>query len=144
QHVREIIRPELAAGTTVVSARYADSSLAYQGYGSGVPLEVLRTLAAIATDGLAPDLTIVLDLPVEAGLARKGPADVTRWEAEFDVDFHRRVRAGFLEMAAAEPGRVVVIDAGGDVETVAAAVASVVDQRLGSGEPETPRVRNPG
>ncbi len=144
QHVREIIRPELDAGTTVVSARYADSSLAYQGYGSGVPLEVLRTLAAIATDGLVPDLTIVLDLPVEAGLARQTAGDVTRWEAEFDVDFHRRVRAGFLEIAAAEPERVVVIDAVRDEDAVAAAVASVVDARLGSGEPESLRVRNHG
>jgi dTMP kinase len=143
QHVREIIRPELAAGTTVVSARYADSSLAYQGYGSGVPLDVLRTLAAVGTDGLTPDLTIVLDLPIEAGLARKTSGDVTRWEAEFDAEFHRRVRAGFLELAATEPGRFVVTDADRDEDAVAAAVASIVDERLASGEPETPSVRNP-
>ena len=89
QIVGEVIRPALEAGTTVICARFADSTLAYQGYGAGVPLDRLRTLADIATDGLTPDLTILLDLPVEAGLARKAPGDVTRFEAEFDLDFHR-------------------------------------------------------
>jgi dTMP kinase len=143
QHVREVIRPSLDAGTTVVCARYADSSLAYQGYGSGVPLETLRSLADISTGGLVPDVTIVLDLPVEVGLARKEPGDVTRFEAEFDVAFHVRVRDGFLDIAAAEPGRVVIVDATGDVATVASAVARAVDARLGSGEPEPTGVRNP-
>ncbi|MGZ9160859.1 MAG: dTMP kinase [Candidatus Limnocylindrales bacterium] len=142
QHVREVIRPLLDTGTTVVCARYADSSLAYQGYGSGVPLDTLRTLAAIATDGLAPDLTIVLDLPVEVGIGRKDPDEVSRWEAEFDLAFHVRVREGFLALAAAEPGRFVVVDATGDIETVAAAVARAADRRLASSEPEAPRVRN--
>jgi dTMP kinase len=127
QLVREVIRPALDSGTTVICARYADSTLAYQGYGAGVDLARLRELAALATDGLQPDLTIVLDLTVEAGLARKAPGDVTRFEAEFDLAFHRRVRDGFLALAAAEPARFVVIDASATVDEVAARVRQVVD-----------------
>jgi dTMP kinase len=143
QIVGEVIRPALEAGTIVICARFADSTLAYQGYGAGVPLDRLRALADIATDGLTPDLTILLDLPVEAGLARKAPGDVTRFEAEFDLAFHGRVRDGFLAIARAEPGRVAVIDATEDVDSVAAAVASVADLRLGlRSEPGSARVRS--
>jgi dTMP kinase len=142
QLVSEVIRPRLDAGTTVVCARFADSTLAYQGYGAGVDLERLRLLADSATDGLRPDLTIVLDLQVEAGLARKAPGDVTRFEAEYDLAFHRRVRAGFLAIAEAEPDRVIVVDATGDVDAVSSAIASVVDPRMVSGEPSAPPVRN--
>jgi dTMP kinase len=142
QIVREVIRPALEAGTTVICARFADSTLAYQGDGAGVPLDRLRALADVATDGLKPDLTILLDLPVEAGLARKAPGDVTRFEAEFDLGFHQRVRAGFLAIARAEPERVAVIDATADKDAVAAAIASLVDDRLGlRSEPGTARVR---
>ena len=111
QLVVEVLRPALASGRSVICARYADSTLAYQGYGSGVRLERLRVLESVATDGLQPDLTILLDLPVKAGLTRKAPGDVTRFEAEFDLAFHDRVRNGFLAFAAAEPARFVVIDA---------------------------------
>jgi dTMP kinase len=142
QLVREVIGPALAAGTTVVCARFADSTLAYQGFGAGVPLDDLRSLARLATDDLEPDLTIVLDLPVEAGLARKAPGDVTRFEAEFDLGFHRRVRGGFLALAADAPDRFVVIDASADLESVAAAVAAAVDARLGPGR--TPSEPSPG
>ena len=145
QLMTERIRPALAAGTTVVCARFADSTLAYQGYGAGVPLDVLRRLAHIATDGLDPDLTILLDLPVEVGLGRKAPDDVTRFEAEFDLAFHRRVRDGFRAIAAAEPGRVTVVDATAGPDEVATAIAATVDERLGAaasaGEPERPPVR---
>ena len=85
QLVSEVIRPALDAGRTIVCARFADSTLAYQGYGSGLDLDRLRALEAIATDGLVPDLTILLDLPVEDGLARKTPEDETRFEREFDL-----------------------------------------------------------
>ena len=143
QLVREVIAPALAAGTTVICGRFADSTLAYQGYGAGVPLEELRRLTAIATDGLTPDLTILLDLPVEVGLARKAPGDVTRFEAEFDLAFHRRVRDGFLALAASERERFVVVDATRDVEAVAADVARAVEQRLPvANEPESGRVRS--
>ncbi len=143
QLVGEVIRPRLGEGATVICARYADSTLAYQGFGAGIPLERLRALAEIATDGLTPDLTIVLDLPVEAGLARKAPEDVTRFEAEFDLDFHRRVRAGFLELAAAEPARFVVVDATRSIDDVGAAIAHAVDARMAAGEPESIELRTP-
>jgi dTMP kinase len=141
QLVSEVIRPALDAGDTIVCARYADSTLAYQGYGAGVPLDRLRELAAVATDDLVPDLTILLDLPPENGLARKAPGDVTRFEAEFDLAFHRRVRDGFLALAGAEPDRFAVVDARQPVAGVAAAVAAAVDARLGVDEPEPPVVR---
>jgi dTMP kinase len=133
QLVGEVIRPALEAGATVICARFADSTLAYQGYGAGAPLAALRSLAGIATGGLGPDRTLLLDLPVEDGLARKAPGDITRFEAEFDVAFHRRVRAGFLALASAEPERMAVIDATAGVDEVARAIAAIVDADLGGG-----------
>jgi len=136
QLVTEVIRPALARGRTVICARYADSTLAYQGYGAGVPLDRLRALQALATSGLEPRLTILLDLPVEVGLRRKAASDVTRFEAEFDVAFHRRVRDGFLALAIASPGRFVVIDAARPTGEVASAVNAAADRLVGSGEPK--------
>jgi dTMP kinase len=136
QLVVEVLRPALAAGRTVVCARYADSTLAYQGYGAGVPLDRLRALESAATDGLRPDLTILLDVPVTAGLARKAPGDVTRFEAEFDLAFHARVRDGFLALAQEAPARFVVIDATRSPEDVATAVNTAIDRLTGSGEPK--------
>lgn len=133
QLVVEVVEPALAAGRTVVCARFADSTLAYQGYGAGVPLDRLRALEAVATDGRRPDITILLDLPVAAGLARKTSEDVTRFEADFDQAFHERVRAGFLELAVAEPGRFVVVDAARREEDVAGSIAQAVDRRLQTG-----------
>jgi dTMP kinase len=144
QLVTEVIRPALDAGRTVVCARFADSTLAYQGYGAGIPLERLRVLEVAATDGLKPDLTILLDLPVEDGLARVAPSDVTRFEAEFDLAFHRRVRDGFIALAAAEPGRFAVVDARRSPANVAAATASAVDRLVRPGEPKTATVRTQG
>jgi dTMP kinase len=111
QLVQEVIAPAIEAGTTVVCTRYADSTLAYQGYGAGVPLDQLRTLERLATGGLRPDLTILLDLPPEIGLGRKAADDQTRFELGFDLSFHRRVRDGFLALAAAEPDRFAIVDA---------------------------------
>lgn len=136
QLVVEILRPALASGRTVICARYADSTLAYQGYGAGVPLERLRILEAAATDGLQPDLTVLLDLPVRVGLTRKAPGDVTRFEAEFDLAFHERVRDGFVALAAAEPDRFVVVDATRSTEETATAVNAAVDRVISSGEPK--------
>ncbi len=136
QLVSEVIGPALSARRIVLSARFADSTLAYQGYGAGVPLERLRTLEAVATDGLRPDLTILLDLPVESALARKAPGDVTRFEAEFDLAFHRRVRQGFLALAAADPARFTVVDATQSSEAVATAVNAAADLLIGFGEPK--------
>ena len=142
QLVSEVVRPALADGRTVVCARFADSTLAYQGYGAGVPLDRLRAIETVATDGLTPDLTIVLDLPVEDGLARKAPGDVTRFEAEFDLAFHRRVRDGFLALARAEPGRFAVVDAGRAAADVARDIATAADRLVGSREPKPGAVRN--
>jgi dTMP kinase len=145
QLVTEVIEPALATGTTVVCARFADSTRAYQGYGSGVPLDDLGRLEEVATGGLRPDLTILLDVPVEVGLARKAPDDHTRFETAFDLAFHRRVRDGFLAMAVAEPGRFVVIDATAPADAVAArlerAVGRLFADRRRAGEPKRPVAR---
>ena len=125
QHVEEVIGPALARGAVVVCDRYADSSLAYQGAGSGVPMDELRAVQHFATGGLAPDLTILLDLPVEDGLRRKA-AEITRFEAYQDVAYHERVRAAFLGFAAAEPDRYAVVDAtGSEAEVLAAAIRTL-------------------
>ncbi len=118
QHVAEVIEPALARGEHVVCARYADSTLAYQGFGGGVPLDELLLLQRVATGGLVPDLTILLDLPVEVGLARKQVDEQTRFEAIFDVAFHQRVRRGFLALAESEPDRFAIVDATAPTEVV--------------------------
>jgi dTMP kinase len=133
QHVAEVIRPALERGAIVVCDRYADSSMAYQGAGSGVPMDELAVVQHFATGGLVPDLTILLDLPVEAGLARKS-AEVTRFEAYHDREYHQRVRDAFLGFAAAEPGRYAIVDATRDEAGVLeAAVGSL--GRLAAREP---------
>jgi dTMP kinase len=131
QLVVEVIEPALAAGTTVICARFADSTRAYQGYGDGVPLDDLDGLEEVATGGLRPDLTILLDVPVEIGLARKAPDDHTRFETAYDLAFHRRVRDGFLAMAVAEPGRFTVIDATAPADEVAARIEHSVERLVG-------------
>ncbi len=111
QLVDEVVRPGIARGDLVIDARHADSTLAYQGFGRGLPVEVLRDIQRFATGGLAPDLTILLDLPAEVGIARKQTDERNRFEAGFDLDFHRRVRDGYLALAVAERGRFAVVDA---------------------------------
>jgi dTMP kinase len=128
--VAEVIRPALERGEVVISARFADSTLAYQGYGGGLPVDELAALERFATGGLRPDLTILLDLPVEVGLGRKSGAELTRFEERFDIAFHRRVRDGFLAIAAAEPDRVAVLDATADASTVARTIVETVARRL--------------
>lgn len=118
QLVAEVIRPALAAGEVVVCARYTDSTLAYQGFGAGLPIEELRALAVIATGGLEPDLTILLDVPPEIGLGRKTGASRNRFEASFDLAFHQRVRAGFLQLAREEPERFRVVDSSRRIDLV--------------------------
>jgi dTMP kinase len=138
QLVADVIDPALQRGAWVVCDRYADSTLAYQGYGAGVPLDALRRLAEVATGGLLPDRTLLFDLAVEAGLARRagGPAaQLTRFEVAdaHDVDFHQRVREGFLQMARSEPGRWRVIDASADQDHVAEAAWAAIEDLLGVG-----------
>jgi len=132
QLVERVIRPFLAAGGIVVSDRYADSTLAYQGYGRGLDLEALRHLNRFATGGLEPDLTFLLDLEVEIGLARRRAAgeDWTRLDAQ-SLAFHRRVREGYQALAAAEPARWVVVDAARPLEAVQAAIREHLARRLG-------------
>lgn len=142
QHVAEVIEPALARGQVVLCARFMDSSLAYQGYGLGLPLGEVRALQEFATGGLRPDLTILLDLPAELGLARKQADEQTRFEATFDLDYHRRVREGYLRLAADEPERFVVIDASAPVSTVLDRALAAILQRLGlASEPSEPRER---
>lgn len=131
QHVARVIRPALAAGRTVVSARFADSTMAYQGYGEGVDLATLRRIIGIATGDLMPDRTILLDLPAEIGLRRKTPETITRFEASYDLPYHQRVRAGFLEMATAEPVRWTVVDADRPTDEVFADVLAAALEALG-------------
>ena len=135
QHVEEIIRPALEDGRVVVCDRYATSTMAYQGYGSGMDLELLARIQDWATGELHPDLVVLLDVSPEMGLERRaaGSADeLTRWEDEsrFDLAFHARVREGYLAMAAAEPERWVVLDGSGGIEEVAADVDRVVDEAM--------------
>ena len=111
QLVGEIIRPALEQNQMVICDRYAESTLAYQGYGRGMDLKVIETVNSIATGGLRPDLIILLDMDVSEGLHRKGSMAIgDRFERE-DISFHRRVRQGYLEMAKADPGRWLLIDA---------------------------------
>jgi dTMP kinase len=111
QLVEQVIRPHLNIGGVVLSDRYADSTLAYQGYGHQIDIESLRVLVTFATGGLKPDLTILLDLDVETGLRRKEmKGEWNRLDA-YDLDFHRRVRQGYLQLVRDEPERWEVIDA---------------------------------
>ncbi len=124
QIVGQVIRPHLARGGIVLCDRFADSTLAYQGYGRRLPLDTLRQITAFATGNLLPDLTICLDLPVEEGLRRKQGGDQTEWnrmERE-QLTFHERVRQGFLALARAEPGRWLVVDATQPVDAVQAQI----------------------
>jgi dTMP kinase len=102
----------LKAGEIVLSDRYADSTIAYQGYGHQQDIEQVRALITYATGGLVPDLTVLLDLDVEVGLGRKRKADEWNRLDAYTVEFHQRVRAGYLEMVKLETGRWIVIDAG--------------------------------
>jgi dTMP kinase len=131
EHVVATIRPALAAGMWVISDRFADSTRAYQCHGQGVPGEVYRRLADLALEGLSPDLTLILDLPPEAGMARAMARGVAadRYE-RLDAGFHARVRAGFLAIAAGEPARCVVLDAGLGPDEVFAAILGEAARRL--------------
>ncbi len=110
QLVAEVIRPNLKNGKMVICDRYADSTTAYQSYGRGLDLETVKAINNAATQGLEPDLTVLLDIPAEAGLARKRARKQDRFERE-DTAFHRRVRAGYLKIAANDPEHWLVVDA---------------------------------
>jgi len=130
QHVEERIAPALRAGHVVLCDRFADSTTAYQRAGRGLARDVVERLHAIATGGLGPDLTILIDLPVEIGLARATCGAADRMEQEPRA-FHERVRAGFLEVAKENPERVKVIDGTRSVDEIADTIAALVDAFLG-------------
>ena len=133
QHVSELILPSLAAGKLVVSDRYADSSLAYQGYGRGLDLEMLQKVTDFATQGLKPDLTLYFDIAPGEGLQRRliSGEEWNRMDAEA-LAFHRRVRAGYLELAAAEADRWEILDANRPIEDVQSDVRAALAEHLGN------------
>ena len=138
QLVGQVIRPHLESGGVVLCDRYADSTLAYQGYGRGLDLATLRMILDFATSGLKPDLTLYLDIDVEAGLKRKrvGGEEWNRMD-DLEVDFYRRVRAGYLEMVTQEPTRWAVIDAAQDAETIAEEIGKMVERVVQKAKRET-------
>jgi dTMP kinase len=129
-HVANAIRPALDAGTWVICDRFTDSTMAYQGYAQGVGRETIERLEQTVLGDLRPSLTIVLDLPVEAGLHREQVAGGKDRYSRFGIEFHRKVRDAFLDIAKREPKRCAIIDASKNIDTVAAEILRVVDQRL--------------
>ena len=127
QIVEQVLRPKLAEGWIVLCDRYADSTLAYQGYGHQQNLDEVRALVRYATGGLVPDLTLLLDVDVETGLSRrqKSGGEWNRLDA-YQLEFHRRVREGYLELAKQEPGRWVVVDASRPWEAVQEALRKAI------------------
>jgi dTMP kinase len=137
QHVHEVIAPAITQGKIVLSDRYTDSTVVYQGFGRGFDVQLLLSLNKIASQGLTPDITFLLDCPVELGLSRtvhrrSDPSKANnddRFENE-NLEFHEKVRRGFLDLARAEPERFYVIDASQSEEEVFAAVKEIVDRGL--------------
>jgi dTMP kinase len=125
QHVYQTIKPALDEGKVVICDRFYDASTAYQGYGRGLDIEMVKNLNLVATEGQKADLTIVLDLPVAEGLRRLGQ-NLDRIEAE-TVGFHEKVRQGYLDLARSEPDRVKVIDASGSVEETFEKVRAIIE-----------------
>ncbi len=138
QHIHEVIIPAIKQGKVILCDRHTDSTLAYQGYGRGIDLGLLRSLNDIASQGIKPDLTFLFDCPVEIGLSRTaqrqsqaitGAGREDRFERE-KIEFHERVREGFLELARAEPHRFRIIDATRSVEEIAREIENVIDREL--------------
>ena len=130
EHVTEVVLPALESGRWVVTERFSGSTLAYQGYGRGLDLEELRRLVSWAAGGVAPDLTLLLDVPLAVARGRLRLDRADRLE-RLDTGFHERVRAGFLALAAAEPKAWVVVDGSAEVDVVAERLLAVVVDRLG-------------
>jgi dTMP kinase len=132
EHINRLILPALDTGSWVICDRFNDSTIAYQGYGRGVPLDQLAALQQFAIGDFAPDLTLILDLQVDEGFARAAlrPRRADRFE-RLDRAFHERLRAGFQVIAAAEPGRCALIDATGSIDDVHRAIVATVAARIG-------------
>lgn len=129
QIVAELIRPALATGKIVVCDRYADSTMAYQGYGLGLDLEALRAITRFATGGLVPDLTFYIDVPAEIGLTRRQRGETNRLDQK-DLAYHTRVREGFLKMAKEEPQRWIVVDGTQPVDQVQQEIRKKLEEKL--------------
>jgi dTMP kinase len=130
QHLRELISPALEQGEVVITDRFSDSTVAYQGYGRGIALELIDSLDLIATNRMRPEITILLDIDVETGLRRNRSINKRdRLELE-DVSFHEKVRKGFIGLAAKDKERIKVIDCSGDVETVHRSIVAVIEDFL--------------
>ncbi len=131
QHVSEVIKPALEAGKVVISSRFADAMVVYQGYGRGLDLERINHLNRIATDGVTPDVTFVLDLPVEIGLQRvqNSRGGLDRLERE-KIEFHRRLREGYQILAKQEPQRLKIIDSQVNSEQVYARIQAIIQPLL--------------
>jgi dTMP kinase len=132
ESVIKIVIPGLKDGKTVISDRYADSTTVYQGYGRGLDLEMVRHVNNVATSSLKPDLTVLLDSPIEAGLARKRMGNQDRFERE-ELSFHQKVRGGYLKLAASEPERWLVVDAAQSKEEIAEIIWHKVSRLLSKG-----------
>lgn len=138
QHLAEVVRPALAAGSIVLCDRFSDATRAYQAFGRGIDRQTIETLNSLACEGLSPQLTLLLDCPVEVGLGRakqrieasSGPRE-ERFELE-SLAFHQRVRDGYLQLAAEETDRFIIIDAAASPDLVAQAITSNVISRLGT------------
>jgi dTMP kinase len=134
-----VIRPALEAGQVVLCDRYVDSTVAYQGYGRGLSLETVAQLNRLATDGVVPDLTLMLDLDVAEGLrrarARRGALAACDPFERLALEFHERVRKGYWAIRDREPARVIVVDADRPQPVVAAEMAAIVSRRLGLASP---------
>ncbi len=129
EHVTRVIAPALDRGAVVISDRYADATVAYQGYGQGMDVQTIRELNMLATGGVLPDLTLVLDLDPVAGMRRIRGRALDAFE-KMATAFHRRVREGYLEIARADKNRVIVLDADREPDALHADVVRVVDERL--------------
>ncbi len=133
EHVAQTIRPALTSGKWVISDRFHDSTVAYQGYGHGIARQKVDALHRLLFDDFVPDLTLILDIPVAAGISRtvSRTGDENRYE-RMDTDFHERLRSGFLEIAKAASERCVVIDASQSIDQVFSEVSAAINGRLGT------------
>ena len=139
QHAESVILPALKSGQVILCDRFSDATIAYQAYGRGLPLETVREVCRLASRGITPHLTLLFDLPVETGLERAfrriNSRDENHREDRFErehLDFHRRIREGYLAIAREEPGRVKVIDASRDIESIQREVRLILSSFLGS------------
>jgi dTMP kinase len=130
QHVEEVLKPQLALGAIILCDRYTDSTIAYQGYGRGLSLSLIHQLNSIATGGLESNLTLWLDVDVEVGLARTKNRGVADRIEQADLEFHRRVQQGYIQLAKAHPKRIVRVDASLSEENVQQQIQEIVSQRL--------------